>query len=164
MYGVEISEVRFPPLLGGFRYDQGMAVPSGGTCSFYPLDGWDPAQCTKQWHGSLWVYLPDYWVKNDRLKESLACGSTNWECIILAQRIHTPACTWCKRSSGCFTDNLTGFTQAIAEVFPQTISQLYVVHQIRNSCKYGVWKSVKSFLQILSKCMLQWTKMPPEPP
>lgn len=43
------------------------------------------------------------------------------------------------------TDNLTGFTKAIAEVFPQTITRLCVVHQIRNSCKYVVWKERKKF-------------------
>lgn len=43
------------------------------------------------------------------------------------------------------TDNLTGFTKAIAEVFPKTITQLCVVHQIRNSCKYVSWKERKEF-------------------
>lgn len=43
------------------------------------------------------------------------------------------------------TDNLTGFTQAIKGVFPNTITQLCVVHQIRNSCKYVVWKDKKEF-------------------
>lgn len=43
------------------------------------------------------------------------------------------------------TDNLTGFTKAIAEVFPETITQLCIVHQIRNSCKYVSWKERKAF-------------------
>lgn len=43
------------------------------------------------------------------------------------------------------TDNLTGFTKAIAEIFPEAITQLCVVHQIRNSCKYVVWKERKEF-------------------
>jgi len=43
------------------------------------------------------------------------------------------------------TDNLKGFTDAIKGVFPQTITQLCVVHQIRNSCKYVVWKDRKEF-------------------
>lgn len=43
------------------------------------------------------------------------------------------------------TDNLTGFTKAIAEVFPKTVTQLCVVHQIRNSCKYVSWKERKVF-------------------
>jgi putative transposase len=43
------------------------------------------------------------------------------------------------------TDNLTGFTQAIKGVFPDTVTQLCMVHQIRNSCKYVVWKDRKEF-------------------
>jgi putative transposase len=43
------------------------------------------------------------------------------------------------------TDNLKGFTSAIKGVFPQTITQICVVHQIRNSCKYVVWKDKKEF-------------------
>lgn len=43
------------------------------------------------------------------------------------------------------TDNLTGFTQAIKGVFPQTITQLCIVHQIRNSCKYVITKDRKAF-------------------
>lgn len=43
------------------------------------------------------------------------------------------------------TDNLKGFTDAIKGVFPETITQLCIVHQIRNSCKYVVWKDRKAF-------------------
>lgn len=43
------------------------------------------------------------------------------------------------------TDNLTGFTKAIAEVFPATIAQLCIVHQIRNSCKYVSWRESREF-------------------
>ena len=43
------------------------------------------------------------------------------------------------------TDNLKGFTDAIKGVFPQTITQLCIIHQIRNSCKYVVWKDRKDF-------------------
>lgn len=43
------------------------------------------------------------------------------------------------------TDNLAGINQAIKAVFPETISQLCIVHQIRNSCKYVVWKERKQF-------------------
>ena len=43
------------------------------------------------------------------------------------------------------TDNLTGFTQAIKGVFPNTVTQLCIVHQIRNSCKFVVWKDRKEF-------------------
>lgn len=43
------------------------------------------------------------------------------------------------------TDNLRGFTDAIHGVFPRAITQLCMVHQIRNSCRYVVWKDRKSF-------------------
>ena len=38
------------------------------------------------------------------------------------------------------TDNLNGFTDTIRSVFPQSSTQICVVHQIRNSCKYVVYK------------------------
>ena len=44
------------------------------------------------------------------------------------------------------TDNLAGIRQAIKSAFPNTITQLCVVHQIRNSCKYVVWKDRKVFM------------------
>ena len=44
------------------------------------------------------------------------------------------------------TDNLKGFTEAIGSVFPKAITQLCVVHQIRNSLKYVVWKDKKQFV------------------
>jgi len=47
------------------------------------------------------------------------------------------------------TDNLTGIRQAIKSAFPNTITQLCVVHQIRNSIKYVVWKDRKQFLSDL---------------
>lgn len=43
------------------------------------------------------------------------------------------------------TDNLKGFTQAINGVFPNAVTQLCIVHQIRNSCKYVVYKDRKEF-------------------
>ena len=43
------------------------------------------------------------------------------------------------------TDNLTGFTDAIKSVFPLANTQICVVHQIRNSAKYVVWKDKKEF-------------------
>ena len=43
------------------------------------------------------------------------------------------------------TDNLAGFSQAIKGVFPNTVVQLCVVHQIRNSSRYVVWKEKKEF-------------------
>lgn len=43
------------------------------------------------------------------------------------------------------TDNLAGINQAIQAVYPNTLSQLCIVHQIRNSCRYVVWKDKKEF-------------------
>ena len=47
------------------------------------------------------------------------------------------------------TDNLKGFTQATKGVFPDTITQLCIVHQIRNSCKFMVWTDIKEFCKDL---------------
>jgi putative transposase len=49
------------------------------------------------------------------------------------------------------TDNLKGFTQAIKAVFPQAVTQLCIVHQIRNSCKFVVYKDRLEFCQDLKK-------------
>ncbi|MBR0573827.1 MULTISPECIES: IS256 family transposase [Pasteurellaceae] len=43
------------------------------------------------------------------------------------------------------TDNLHGFTETIRSVFPESATQICVVHQIRNACKYVVWKDKKAF-------------------
>jgi transposase-like protein len=43
------------------------------------------------------------------------------------------------------TDNLNGFTETIKQVFPESSTQICVVHQIRNSCRYVVWKDKKAF-------------------
>ena len=47
------------------------------------------------------------------------------------------------------TDNLKGFTQAISAVFPKAITQLCIVHQIRNSCKFIVFKDRRDFCKDL---------------
>ena len=49
------------------------------------------------------------------------------------------------------TDNLKGFTQAIAAVFPDAVTQLCIVHQIRNSCRFVVHKDRKEFCADLKK-------------
>jgi len=41
-------------------------------------------------------------------------------------------------------DNLTGFAQAIEDIFPNTDVQLCLVHQMRNSMKYLPWKDLKA--------------------
>lgn len=49
------------------------------------------------------------------------------------------------------TDNLKGFTQAIKGVFPEAVTQLCIVHQIRNSCKFIAYKDRKEFCDDLKK-------------
>ena len=44
------------------------------------------------------------------------------------------------------TDGLTGFRDAIQSVFPKTKVQRCVIHQIRQSLKYVVWKDRKAFM------------------
>lgn len=43
------------------------------------------------------------------------------------------------------TDNLNGFTETIKASFPESVTQICVVHQIRNSCRFVVWKDKKEF-------------------
>lgn len=43
-------------------------------------------------------------------------------------------------------DNLSGFVEAIEEVYPQAEIQLCIIHQIRNSKKYLAWKDIRSFM------------------
>ncbi|QDF66343.1 IS256 family transposase [Shewanella sp. SNU WT4] len=43
-------------------------------------------------------------------------------------------------------DGLTGFPEAIASIFPNTETQLGVIHQIRNSMKYVASKHQKAFM------------------
>lgn len=43
------------------------------------------------------------------------------------------------------TDNLNGFTSTINNVFPESKTQICVVHQIRNSCKFVSYKDRRAF-------------------
>jgi len=43
-------------------------------------------------------------------------------------------------------DGLTGFPEAIASVYPETQTQLCIVHMIRNSMKYVSWKDRKQLV------------------
>lgn len=47
------------------------------------------------------------------------------------------------------TDNLNGFTDTIRSVFPNAATQICVVHQIRNSCRYVTYKDLKEFTKDL---------------
>jgi|TARA_B100000315_G_scaffold226850_1_gene234126 transposase-like protein len=46
-------------------------------------------------------------------------------------------------------DGLTGFPEAIAAIFPETETQLCIIHQIRNSLKYVASKNQKAFMSDL---------------
>ena len=56
------------------------------------------------------------------------------------------------------TDNLTGFSQAILSIFPETEIQKCIVHQIRNSLKYVASKDQKPFMKELKKVYQAPTK------
>ncbi len=47
------------------------------------------------------------------------------------------------------TDNLSGFSDAIRSIFPETTVQTCIVHQIRNSIKYVTNKNQKVFMKDL---------------
>lgn len=49
------------------------------------------------------------------------------------------------------TDNLKGFTDAISTVYPHAKTQVCVVHQLRNSLKFVVWKDKKAVAAALKK-------------
>jgi putative transposase len=56
------------------------------------------------------------------------------------------------------TDNLNGFTDTIKTVFPNSVTQICVVHQIRNSCRYVVWKDKKAFTKDMKQIYTAPTK------
>ena len=49
------------------------------------------------------------------------------------------------------TDNLTGFSEAIAAVFPKTDIQNCIIHQLRNSSKYVSYKDIKALMTDLKR-------------
>ena len=49
------------------------------------------------------------------------------------------------------SDNLKGLTRAIKAVFPQTVTQLCIVHQIRNTMRYVTSKEKREFLKDLKE-------------
>ena len=51
----------------------------------------------------------------------------------------------------CCTDNLKGLTSAIKALLPDTVTQLCIVHQIRNSLRYIPFKHKREFLRDLKK-------------
>ncbi|WP_016954363.1 IS256 family transposase, partial [Catenovulum agarivorans] len=59
-------------------------------------------------------------------------------------------------------DGLTGFPEAIASIYPQTETQLCVIHQIRNSMKYVASKHQKAFMADLKPVYRAATKLEAE--
>lgn len=49
------------------------------------------------------------------------------------------------------TDNLKGLTQAIKAVFPQTLTQLCIIHQIRNAIRFVPYKNRREFMADVKK-------------
>lgn len=49
------------------------------------------------------------------------------------------------------TDNLTGFSEAIAAVFPKTDIQNCIIHQLRNSSEYVSYKDIKALMADLKR-------------
>jgi transposase-like protein len=49
------------------------------------------------------------------------------------------------------TDNLKGLTQAIKAVFPQTLTQLCIIHQIRNAIRFVPFKNRREFIADMKK-------------
>ena len=49
------------------------------------------------------------------------------------------------------TNNLTGFSEAIAAVFPKTDIQNCIIHQLRNSSKYVYYKDIKALMADLKR-------------
>ena len=49
------------------------------------------------------------------------------------------------------TDNLTGFSEATAAVFPKTDIQNCIIHQLRNSSKYVSYKDIKALMADLKR-------------
>ena len=60
------------------------------------------------------------------------------------------------------TDNLKGFTDTITDVFPQSRTQICVVHQIRNAARYVVWKDKREFTRDMKQIYQAPTKQAAE--
>ncbi len=56
------------------------------------------------------------------------------------------------------TDNLNGFTDTIKTMFPNSVTQICVGHQIRNTMRYVVWKDKKEFVKDMKQIYTAPTK------
>jgi transposase-like protein len=123
-----------------------MAEQASGACLLHCVDGWHSAKVK---HNGKYINKCIYLViglKKDGLKEILGMWMAETESASFWMSVLTDL-----KARGvediliACTDNLKGFADAIKGVFPPTITQLCIVHQIRNSCKYVVWKDRKPF-------------------
>jgi len=69
-------------------------------------------------------------------------------CTVVFNEIKTRGC---KDILIACHDNLSGFSNALATVFPKTENQLCIIHMIRNSTKYVSYKDIKTVMADLKK-------------
>lgn len=60
------------------------------------------------------------------------------------------------------SDNLNGFIDTIKTIFPESKNQICVVDQIRNACRYVVWKDKKAFTRDMKQIYNAPTKQTAE--
>ena len=70
-------------------------------------------------------------------------GLSKRECRFLDGCIDEPKIPWVGDILITSTDNLKGFVEAIKSMYPETKTQICIVHQLRNSLKFVVWKDKK---------------------
>lgn len=86
-------------------------------------------------------------LNNQGMKEVLGMWINETESASFWLKVLTELKAWgVEHNLKSCTDNLKGFTDAIRSIFPKTITQLCVVHQIRSSARYVVWKDKKEFM------------------
>ncbi|GAA5221596.1 IS256 family transposase [Membranihabitans marinus] len=99
-------------------------------------------------HAFYTVYSVDWQGKRDLLGLYVqgSEGASRWGIILedLKRRGIADVLVMC-------TDNLTGFSEVIGEVFPKTIVQKCIVHQVRSSLKYVDSKDIKKVTTDLRK-------------
>ncbi|GAA4734316.1 IS256 family transposase [Pedococcus ginsenosidimutans] len=99
-------------------------------------------------HAFYTVYSVDWQGKRDLLGLYVqgSEGASRWGIILedLKRRGIADVLVMC-------TDNLTGFSEVIGEVFPKTIVQKCIVHQVRSSLKYVDSKDIKKVTMDLRK-------------
>jgi putative transposase len=124
-----------------------MAATTAGGGVLCGLDGWYSYQDPAQWEGQGKTIYLIIGLRKDGLKEVLGMWISETESASFWMNVLTDL-----KARGvediliACTDNLAGIRQAINAVFPEAVTQLCVVHQIRNSSRYVVWKERKAFM------------------